>query len=312
MKNRKLVEGTTSVETITIDYATEDMPYLKAGTKIIKGMVLDAGAEALFHPIFNNSSTTGGFRKVVFDPENKQIGYLQDNGLWIVKDLPGGLGMVSLGDMRVINGEVSGDGKVLTFDANNMRIGESSNARPGMNQTDFVYTYATFRRISSPMLDFQFDSQLLYRGYGETTFGQFGAPYTTQRGDEIKFIDVHQIGWSYSKDITKSTDQVTLNYKKAEKPEHKEPVGVEERQPIRMAPAQNLSFEMYQEVRIPYALSKNAKVSIYSVDGAKQNVHVNINEGEGFMLYPGALTPGNYGYGVQDGARSGNGMFNIR
>ena len=335
MNKRQMVNGTTTSQTITIDYATETMPYLKAGTETITGIVLNAGTEPLYHPIFDNSSTSGGYKKIVFDPENKRLAYLQDNGLWIIKDLPGGLGMVACGDMHVINNAVSGDGKVLTLDANlkqlenetepHMHIGESANARPDLQQADgensFVYVYMAFKKVSN---DYQFNSTLLYRGYEETDFVQITTPYTTQRGDDFKSVDPHKMEWGFSKILQKinektgkletlSGDQVTIDYKKADTPVHTNPTSVQE---PRVAQQQWLEATKKGDVIELSFVPKgdHITIGIYDVTGRtmiREAANENVVSGfkQDHYISIGDLAAGAYILSVNDGVNAGSYKF---
>ena len=308
----RLIEGTTTIGPMTIDGVTKTV------------IRLSAKDQPLFHPIFTDASTKQGYCGVGFDPQAKKMHFWNDPDDPKTANMNNGLGLVAYGDMTVgINeegavthdGMVRGNGKVITLDANNMRIGESANVKPGQinGPADFIYTYVNIDQ--TPQGGYQFENTVLYRGPGENDFGRFAAPIKFANGESIEKIGLEQMRWK-GKDFQPMVRKIP---QAVERQMAQTPVLVRPKSPIvsekiekKIEPASRTSFAMYEGAQIAYPLNdpEHADVRIRNADHHEMHVYVQRHK-EGFNLFPGALHAGAYEYSIQDGAKQGHGRFEI-
>ncbi len=263
-----------------------------------------AGGGPLFGLIYNGTSS-GRITDIKMKVEDGRLFYKAEGSQYFVlKPMPEG---ITVGGMKVAGSNVSGDGAVIYIDPVNKRVGLTANARPDIATANFVYTYVPY---SKGLYDYQFD-QVQHKGLGESAFSVYESPLWDQRTDKIAWTSSTKVEIDFSKDITTSTNQLRVQYDKRVKPTF---TGVAEtRRPLQRAERQ-LSFGMYDEVRIPVLMQnpERADVRISNVSGAHMDVYV-LKNNNGFTLFPGALVnPGTYTYTVTENGHVSRGVFSIR
>jgi hypothetical protein len=258
--------------------------------------------EPIFGLIYNGTAM-GRITDIKADFEAGKLCYReQDSPYYILKPLPEG---ITVGNIRVNDGNVSGDGAIIYIDSMNKHIGITANARPQIKTENFVYAYIPYAK---GLYDYQF-GKVQYKGLGEDEFELYDGPLWDQRTNKIMRVSSKRIEIEFSKDITKSTNQLSVKYEKRSSLKAQK----EKREKYRAKTLQRPSFSMEQEVRIelPIQSPENADVKIYAANGEQVNVWVNKHK-QGFSIFPGALNPGVYSYAVNDEGRISKGTFNIR